>query len=108
MFFGLGRHFQEKRAYLSQIGCFWDWEGIFKQNELAVCPARHFQAKRAYLSQIGCFFWAGKAFSCKTSLSESDRVFFGLGRHFQAKRAYLSQIGCFLDWEGIFQRNEPI
>ena len=31
--FGLGRHFQAKRAYLSQIGCFLDGEGIFKQNE---------------------------------------------------------------------------
>ena len=33
VFFGLGRHFQAKRTYLSQIGCFLDWEGIFKQNE---------------------------------------------------------------------------
>ena len=28
-----GKAFSAKRAYLSQIGCFLDWEGIFKQNE---------------------------------------------------------------------------
>ena len=33
VFFGPAGHFQAKRAYLSQIGCFLDWEGIFKQNE---------------------------------------------------------------------------
>ena len=33
VFFGFGRHFQAKRAYLSQIVCFLDWEGILKQNE---------------------------------------------------------------------------
>ena len=71
VFFGLGSHFQAKRAYLSQISWF-----LGLTEPLQWCPARHFQAKRAYLSQIGCFFLDWQGISGKTSLSEPDKVFF--------------------------------
>ena len=58
MFFGLGSHFQAKRAYLSQI--------------------------RVFGTNGATAMVSGKAFSGKASLSEPDRVFFfGLARHFR-------------------------
>ena len=64
VFFGLGRHFQAKRAYLSQI--FWIGKAFSSKTSLSEADrvffglVRHFQAKRAYPSQIGCFLdWEG-------------------------------------------------
>ena len=79
------KHFRAKRAYLSQMGCFFGLARslsepdklVFRTNgATAVVSGKAFSGKTSLSEPDRVFFWTGKAFSGKTSLSEPDKVFF--------------------------------